>query len=157
MHQQVLKLSSCRVSSVLTNKYSVSMAPIHYTTAKPRAGLVLWLCGGRDWYPRGTSGNEWRIASQSIKSKLCTAFIHSCPVLSPLSCSSSTHAYMLNEGNKHLVLLYSGLPTHPFAETLGLPPVICMPVFTSNFLFGHMTNLGYLWSNLMEALDGWID
>ena len=67
------------------------------------------------------------------------------------------HAYMLNEWNKHLVLLCSCLPTHPFAETLGLPSVTYMPVLPSNFLVRHMTNLGYLWSNLMEALDGWID
>lgn len=57
---------------------------------------------------------------------------------------------MLNEGNEHLVLLYSGLPTQPFAETLGLPPVTYMPVLPSNFLFRRMTNLGYLWSNLWK-------
>ena len=37
------------------------------------------------------------------------------------------HRYGKNEGNKHLTLVWSGLPTHPFAETLDLPLVTYMP------------------------------
>ena len=50
MHQQVSSYS--RVSSVVINKYSVSMVPIHFTLtiAKPRAGLVL--CTVVVWWSR---------------------------------------------------------------------------------------------------------
>jgi len=55
--------------------------------------------------------------------------------------------------------LWSGLVFPPILSPrlwicLSLPTC---PVLPSNFPFRHMTNLGYLWSNLMEALDEWID